>query len=211
MTLRLLAMLILLAGWFTAAGANAAPPVCGTFFEDPAGDDSVTPAGLPDSLYPLGRTNYGRNMDLTGFYLSTDASGVVRANFQLAIAELTVPGMAFSWSGLRYQFRYASGAGTGTGLAVAELRVDRQKRPLDLIPPSESTGTMVYNNGETEGDIYPGWGGVVSVVASGLHPGDQIAITEGDGVVIKSLDLTSEPTADIIAPGQNPLVVPPHC
>src|SRR3954453_16499966 len=98
-----------------AAHAPDAPPpppkpcTTASVISDPFGDSATTP--LPINLNQL-KQPAPDNMDLGGFYLTTDENGTAFVNIKLKDANLTLPPKNTSVSGIAYYFAYYNVDGT---------------------------------------------------------------------------------------------------
>src|SRR4051794_24200868 len=90
----------------TAAHAATAPKPCTTasLITDPAGDQSTSP--VPVGVNGVTAQPTPNNMDLTGFYVTTDSFGSATVNIRLKNASTALPPRTVSLSGISYYFVY---------------------------------------------------------------------------------------------------------
>ena len=176
-----------------AAAAHAADPppkppkpcTTASLFTDPLGDASTAPVDQVPQPGP-------DNMDITGFFVTTDADGNAFANIRLKNASLTMPSKAQSLSGIAYYFVYRNVDGTERFVSAtitqdavgAVLAIDPQHPGPPAYDPTATDGTMAYDQGhydrlyqtdaENDGSFYPGPNGVVQIRLPDVFSGDTI-------------------------------------
>jgi hypothetical protein len=206
-----------------AAAAHAAdtPPLppkpCTTasVFNDPFGDSATTP--LPLNVDQL-RQPAPDNMDLGGFYLTSDENGTAFVNIKLKDANLTMPAKSTSISGIAYYFSYYNVDGTenfvsatisndvidgNNPTAAPNTNVAATDGILAFGVGNFDTRTGSYSTtGPGTGTLFPGKNGVVQIQLPDVFAGDTItdvvldAFGRTDAVLVSSL-----PSSDVAPEG----------
>jgi hypothetical protein len=201
-----------------AADAPAPPPkpcTTASVISDPFGDSVTTP--LPLNVDEL-KQPAPDNMDLGGFYLTTDENGTAFVNIKLKNANLTLPQKTTSVSGIAYYFSYYNVDGTenfvsatisndaidgnnptgapNTNVAATDGNLSFGVGNVDPTTGSYST------SGSGSGTLFPGKNGVVQIQLPDVFAGDTItdvvlgAFGRTDAVLVSSL-----PSSDVAPEG----------
>jgi hypothetical protein len=199
--------------------APAPPKPCTTasFLADPFGDSLISPTPVV-SVNPLKQPG-ADNMDLGGFYLTSDENGTAFVNIKLKNASLAMPAKTTSLSGLAYYFSYRNVDGVERFVS-ATISND----PTSLDDPTPNTdvaatdGKLTFGVGNIDtktgsysstgsgaGTLFPGANGVVQIQLPDVFGGDTIgdlvlvAAGRADAVAVSSL-----PRADEAPDGADP-------
>ena len=195
-----------------AAHAGAPPPTppkpCTTasFISDPFGDSATTPLLLDQARQPA-----PDNMDLGGFYLTSDADGNAFVNIKLKDANLTLPQKTTSLSGIAYYFSYYNVDGTENFVSatISNDVIDGNNptgQPNTNVAATDGilsfgvgnvdeTSGSYSTSGSGTGTLFPGKNGVVQIQLPDVFAGDTItdvvlgAFGRTDAVLVSSLPL----------------------
>ena len=202
-----------------AADTPAPPPApCTTasVFSDPFGDSSTTP--LPLNVDQL-KQPAPDNMDLGGFYITTDENGTAFVNIKLKDASLTLPDKSTSVSGIAYYFSYYNVDGTENFVSatISNDAIDGNNPgpPSASYNPAATDGLLSFGVGSVDtttgsystsgsgsGTLFPGKNGVVQIQLPDVFAGDTItdavlgAFGRTDAVIVSSL-----PSSDVAPDG----------
>src|SRR4051794_17909180 len=205
-----------------AHAADPAPPppkpcTTASFLADPFGDSLISPTPIV-SADPLMQPG-ADNMDLGGFYLTSDENGTGFVNIKLKNASLAMPAKTTSLSGIAYYFSYRNVDGVERFVS-ATISND----PTSLDDPTPNTnvaaadGALKFGVGNIDprtgsysttgsgaGTLFPGPNGVVQIQLPDVFGGDTI----GDLVLVAAgrtdvVAASSLPRADEAPDGADP-------
>jgi hypothetical protein len=197
-----------------AADAPAPPPkpcTSASVFADPFGDSKTTP--LPVNVDQL-KQPAPDNMDLGGFYLTTDENGTAFVNIKLKNANLTLPQKSTSLSGIAYYFSYYNVDGTENFVSgtISNDAVDGNNPTASPnVNPAATDGILSFGvgtfdktagsystSGSGSGTLFPGANGVVQIQLPDVFAGDTItdavlsAFGRTDAVIVSSLPASDQ-------------------